>query len=88
MGKRCPDCGQPMVRYVTGWKCMNVKAHAKSRRGGSKGNNKTGENQFPRRPRAKGKWVLTDCPNCENGRRFNKKKCQTCKKKGRIWTIR
>lgn len=68
---------------------MNVKAHAKAGRGRGKGNNPEGANQYkPARPKMKAKWVLTDCPYCENGRRFDKRKCRTCKKKGRIWTIK
>ena len=89
MAKLCPECRQPMTRFFTGWKCMNVKAHARSRRGGSKGNNPGGANQYvPAKPKSKGPWVLTDCPTCQNGRRFNKKKCRLCKGKGRMWTIK
>jgi hypothetical protein len=88
MAKLCPECHQPMRKFLTGWKCMNVKAHARSRRGGSKGNNPAGSNQWPPRPKTKGQWVLTDCPTCENGRRFDKKRCKLCKKKGKIWTIK
>lgn len=86
--KSCPECGSPMTRYVTGWKCMNVKAHAAARRrraGPARGF--TRKSRIPPRPKGKG-WDLTDCPTCENGRRFNKKRCAMCKKAGKIWTIR
>jgi uncharacterized OB-fold protein len=78
-----------MTRYVTGWKCMNVKAHAAARR--TRGvKNPSGTNQYkdPPRPKEKGRWVLTDCPTCGNGRIFDKKRCTLCKKKGKIWTIK
>ena len=88
MVKLCPECRQPMTRYITGWRCMNVKAHAKAARRRGAGNNPAGNNQWPRKPKGKGRWVLTDCPTCENGRRFNKKKCRLCKKRGKIWTIK
>lgn len=94
MAKPCPDCRQPMTWFLTGWKCMNVKAHARSRHGGSKGNNPTGVNKWtktrrvPPKPKKKGPWVLTQCPTCENGRRFNPKRCRACGGYGRMWTIR
>ena len=88
MAKLCPECRQPMRKYLTGWKCMNFKAHARATRRRGAGNNPTGRNQWPPRPKSKGRWVLTDCPTCENGRRFDKKRCKLCKKKGKIWTIK
>lgn len=87
--KRCPDCGQPMTRFFAGWKCTNVKVHARARAKGAKSNNPSGANQHqPARPKTKARWVLTECPTCQNGRRFDKKRCRLCKKKGKIWTIK
>lgn len=89
MAKSCPECGSPMNRFITGWKCMNVKAHAAARRrraGPPKGHSRWMK-RTPPRPKGKGLWVLTDCPNCENGRRRNPARCPMCDTYGKIWTI-
>jgi hypothetical protein len=69
---------------------MNVKAHAKSLRNPNKGaaRNPRGVNQTAQKKPSKGRYVLTDCPNCENGQRLNPKRCTLCKKRGRVWTIK
>ena len=89
MARACPECGSPMTRFITGWKCMNVKAHAAARRrraGPAKGYTWK-RPRAPPRPKGRG-WVLTDCPRCENGRRFSKKRCTMCDRYGKLWTIK
>lgn len=84
-----------MTHYVTGWKCTNIKAHDRAlSRGGSRGNNPRGRNQHDtiarKKPvkRRREQKEKTECPSCGNGKRFDKKKCRLCGKKGWIWTIR
>lgn len=83
-----------MKWYITGWKCTNIKVHAKWMRNANKTGtprNPTGKNQFPARvppkPKSKGPWDLVICPLCRNGRRRQKAKCSMCKGYGKIWAI-
>lgn len=91
-GRACPVCGQPMTRFAGGWKCMNVKAHARALRDANKSGgprNPRGVNQTaPRKPRARAGLVRTICPSCENGKRRNPRKCKLCGRRGWIWSIK
>ena len=90
MGRRCDVCGSPMTRFVTGWKCMNVKAHARAQHAGVKAKrglvrNPRGVNQTKGKLKGEKK---ADCSMCENGKRRPRKGCTMCKGRGWVWATK
>jgi len=91
-GERCDVCGSPMKRYVTGWKCVNVKAHSKAGSRGQRNPVKPGQVRNPRgtnqtKDKIPGSRKAV-CSMCENGKRRKKKGCRMCKGRGWVWATR
>jgi len=81
-------CGLPMTQYATGWKCMNVKAHARALRFAKQRGlvrNPRGVNHTKGKIKGEHKAM---CSLCENGKRKPRKGCTMCKGRGWVWATK